>query len=200
MIVSSFEEELRYAPANPTSAWNNPYGPIQYGAAIPVGFGDVVSVGGKALGGTRGLGQVAALATANPVLGAVGAGLSIAQLIGNFLQPSQTGIFKQDATTLVNGLEAELKAVDAALRNNPTCTNQQQAIAFFWQVWAQLVSGCAQFGGPGTACVNDRAQGGKVSWFTYYLNPWTQMACTTPTSSSSDATGTTGDILVLCPH
>jgi hypothetical protein len=191
MLVTSFQEELMLAPANPTSAFNNPFGPISYGASIPVGFGGLGDVIRRK--GNTGLGQgvLAALSATNPVLAATSAGLSIASLIASFTQPSQTGIFKQDATTLVNGLVAELNSVAAALKANPTCANQQAAINYFWTAWNELVQGCAQFGGPGTACVNDRAQGGKYSWWTLYLNPWTNMACTsTPASSSTAASGT----------
>ena len=197
------------APANSTSVRNNPFGPVTYGAPRPVGVGGLGAVvynagkpvmsysiadqPGENSGGIhglrRGLGNPALLlAATNPYLGAVAAGLSIAQLISSFTQPSQTGIFKQDATTVVNGLEVELKAVDQALRSNPTCENKAAAINFFWTVWGQVVNACSQFGGPGTACVNDRAPGGKVSWFNYYLNPWTDLQCTEPTSASSNAT------------
>lgn len=201
MIITSFQEELLNAPANPTSAWNNPFGAVQYGASIPVGFGGLGAIvfnkgravrsfvlaerPGQESGGISGLGQV------NLVTGAVGAGLSIAQMIGSFLQPNQTGIFAQDATTLVNGLVAELQEVDSALRSNPTCANQAAAIQFFWTAWNQLVTGCAQLGGPGTKCVNERAQGGKYSWWTYFLQPWQALRCTNPTVNSSDVTGTT---------
>ena len=170
MIVTSFEEQLKLAPANATSAWNNPFGDVTYDKPM------VIS-------GLSGLGIF------DPISLGVTAGINVAEMAMQFLQPSRTGVFKQDATTLVNGLVAELNSVDSALKQNPTCANKEAAISFFWNAWSQLVNGCMNFGGPGTNCVNDRAQGGKYSWWTYYLNPWTNLKCVADSSASAPPPG-----------
>lgn len=201
MIISSFEEELRFAPANSSSIRTNPFGPISYGWPIPAnfgGFGAIVENKGRAgyqytmddppgvaSGGVSGLGDVASsiLGTVNPAgaaLSIVGAGLSIAQMIGQFLIPSVTGMQKQDATTIVNGKEVELKQVLAALQANPTCDNKTAAVGYFYTVWDQIISACSQLAGPGTACVNDRAPGGKFDWWKAYLAPMQAIQCSTP--------------------
>jgi hypothetical protein len=120
-----------------------------------------------------GLGQAGLVAMAGGPIGlALTGGQMAAGLIINFLHPSVTGMQAQDATTLVNGIEVMLQQ-NLNNWNNSDKSSQSKAAALytFDQYWGQIVSGCSQFAGPGTKCVNDRMPGGKFDWFKRYRDP-----------------------------
>lgn len=85
------------------------------------------------------------------------------------------------ATTLiVNGLEQQLKNLDAAYfaERAPTCADQRAALNAYDEAWLWLQSPAAcgnpNFGAPGNACIQDRSIGGRWPWQVYYRDPIAQ--------------------------
>lgn len=109
---------------------------------------------------------------AAPFLAAAGA---LTKLIGGLFHPDMT---KVEATNIVNRIEAEymkpnLAAWQALPANQKTQSAQAAAENVFNQAWNMVVQACSQasLGQAGVNCIGDRARGGKVSWFSYYLDP-----------------------------
>ena len=174
--IPSSEENLLTAPPNLTTLLNPGlywHEPTFYEGPIPR---------------TRGIGQL------DPITGGIAAGLQIAQMIGNFLVPSITGMQAQDATTIVNGLEVFAKKNLATFMAHPSPEAQGQAMSAFEQIWNMLIQGCSQLAGPGTKCVNDRSPGGKWDWWAYYYDPIAnyQFSTAQVTSGGTGTTSTTG--------
>lgn len=177
--MTSSEENFLTSPANLTSLWGDPWGPVSYGTPRPIGgigaeFNAGQIAGGAASFGTQGF------MMGGPIGGAIGAAVGTAVgVISGIFTPN---IPAQDTTTLVNGIEPVLKANLAAFMANPSPASQQQAEAVFMSYWNALTNGCAQFGGAGTACVNDRSPGGKWDWWAYYYYPIANYKGTVSTS------------------
>jgi hypothetical protein len=105
-----------------------------------------------------------------------GVGLAVAG-INTWMNSIQLSHNADTATTLiVNGLEQQLKNLDAAYFAEPaTCANQRAALDAYDQAWLWLQSpqacGAPIYGSAGNRCISDRAPGGPVPWQTYYRDP-----------------------------
>ena len=91
--------------------------------------------------------------------------------IRSLFQTSINGYYKEDATTVVNGLEPLFRENLQQFLKTPTPATQQEAITNFNYMWLTMVQKLESFGAGGTAGVNDRAPGGKVDWWKLYYNP-----------------------------
>jgi hypothetical protein len=128
----------------------------------------------------RRLGNPAAAALAfNPVTAGISAGVGLATAAASlWMQNLQRAHDAATGTTLiVNGLEQQLKNLDAAYFSTPnrTCADQRAALDAYDQAWLWLQSPAAcgnpQFGHQGNACIEDRAPGGRWPWQSYYRDP-----------------------------
>lgn len=108
-----------------------------------------------------------------PVIGAAIAGVTA--LIGFWISSNAKYHAQETATTkIVDEAEQFMqKNLDAWNQSNKTQSEQQQAIANFNAIWAQVVQACnqQQYGDPGQRCIHDRERGGPYPWPTYYLDP-----------------------------
>jgi hypothetical protein len=126
-------------------------------------------------------GTIADIGTGQLVAGAV---LGVASIIQNFF--GHPDCSKIATTQIVNQAEQfliqNLAAWQSLPANQKTLATQQQALANFDNVWAQVVQACiggGQYGTAGQACVGDRQEGachyqpqGKCwNWFIGYRDP-----------------------------
>ena len=91
--------------------------------------------------------------------------------IRSLFQTSLNGYYKEDATTVVNGLEPLFNENLQQFLKHPTPTTQTEAVTNFNYMWLTMVQKLESFGSGGTNGVNDRAPGGKVDWWKLYYNP-----------------------------
>jgi hypothetical protein len=134
--------------------------------------------------------NLSALANVDFGTGIISGALNIANEIGNFLQPNATGIRAQDATTVVNAAAAAMQVNDNEFLANPTPANQQAALAAFMSWWQWEITELAQFGGPGTKALNERAPGGKYDqWKDHYYPIYNYKFPTVASTSTSVSSG-----------
>jgi len=91
--------------------------------------------------------------------------------IRSLFQTSLNGMQKEDATTVVNGLEPLFNENLQNFLKNPTPATQQEAISNFNYMWLTMVQNLENYAKGGTAGVNDRAPGGKFDWWKLFYNP-----------------------------
>src|SRR5216684_7274787 len=139
MIVSSSQENFLTAPANATSFWDNPFGPVVYGTPIP---------------STRGVGLLQPPIAFDPVSAGIMAAGSAFQIGSQLLQPTLRGQQQQDATSIVNAAEIYLKMnLNNFNGSAKTIQDQTNALAVFDAYWAQVVQGCTALARAGTNCI-----------------------------------------------
>jgi hypothetical protein len=182
--IPSSQENLLTAPPNLTTMFNPGlfwHEPTFYMGPHPIeGLGEIIPFSSYTLGSyvhpwglragatPKGIGQ---LSFANPIESAIGGGLSIATSIRSLLQPSFSGVMKQNATTVVNAFEPLFRENVSMFQANPTPANQQAAISQFNSLWLGMTQEVSPDSSGGTNAINDRAPGGKVDWWKLYLDP-----------------------------
>ena len=181
--IPSSQENLLTAPPNLTTMFNpglfwheptfymGPH-PIEgLGILSPnhsVKVGSYVHPWGLGYGlSPNGLGQIDPTGVTSLVSG----GLNIATSIRSLLQPSFSGVMKQNATTVVNAFEPLFRENVSMFQANPTPANQQAAISQFNSLWLGMTQEVSPDSSGGTNAINDRAPGGKVDWWKLYLDP-----------------------------
>lgn len=127
----------------------------------------------------RRMGAAGAIAAFNPISAGISVGVGLASTaINTWMNSIQLSHNADTATTLiVNGLEQQLKNLDAAYfaEVNPSCADQRAALDAYDNAWAWLQSpaacGAPSYGSAGNRCISDRVPGGKYPWQTYYRDP-----------------------------
>lgn len=115
----------------------------------------------------------------NPITAGISAGVGLATAAASLWMNSIQQSHNADtATTLiVNGLESQLKNLDAAYfaERQVSCADQRAALDAYDQswLWLQSPAGCGapNFGAAGNRCISDRAPGGQWPWASYYRDP-----------------------------
>src|SRR5579863_10522699 len=104
----------------------------------------------------------------NPISTGIGLAVDGLSMWMNSIQQSHNA---DTATTLiVNGLEAQLKNLDAAYfaEPSPTCQDQRAALDAYDEAWLWLqgpqACGAPVYGSAGNRCISDRAPGGPTPW------------------------------------
>lgn len=135
--------------------------------------GTALLTGAGSAAGAATTGLAVAAAAGGPIGAAVGGAIfAVNALIGLIFGKSKTGIEKEKGTQVVNQAEPLLKQNLAAWKaSGKTIAEQQQALANFDQIWAQVVAGCQQNSPDVSSCYTDRQRGGKWDWFAYYRDP-----------------------------
>src|SRR5260221_256054 len=136
--MTSSEENFLTSPANLTSLWDDPFGPVRYGTPRPVGangLGAINTNPGGILGGAT-QGAASGFMFGGPIGAAIGgAAGAVTGVITGLFTPN---IAAQDATTLVNGIEPILKANVGAFLANPSLDAQAHAANVFLSYWQAL--------------------------------------------------------------
>jgi hypothetical protein len=113
------------------------------------------------------------LGVAVPVIGAAIAGVTA--MIGIWISNNAKYHAQETATThIVDEAEKFMQQnLDAWNQSQKTKSEQEQGIANYNAIWAQVVQACnqQQYGDPGQRCIHDRERGGKWPWPTYFLDP-----------------------------
>jgi hypothetical protein len=119
------------------------------------------------------------------MLGPLGAAVGAATgLIQSLFGANRDAPLKKYTTNIVKQVEPYMKQNLAAWQSSDkSCAEQQACISNFNTLWNQVVNACNRpdLGGPGQACIDDRKRGGQWDWFSYYLDPIVNDACTSQT-------------------
>jgi len=146
---------------------------MSYAAAYPQGLGFVTAAAQGASTAASGASSSGVLAAAGGPWGlAVMGGIMATQAIVSWV--TARGRRKVAATQIVDEAERHLIANLEAFEAGGL--SQQQALANFEQVWAQVLASCSDpsLGDPGRRCISERQAGGQWDWFARYRTPIAQ--------------------------